>query len=56
MVRAMIDRQLPKLDVSIPSKKEFMALLTEVLAAGKITPIVDRVFPLAEDPQAMRYL
>ncbi len=33
-----------------------MTLLTELLAASKLTPPIDRVFGLAEVPEALRYL
>ena len=48
--------QLPDISFSIPSKKDSMAVLKEFLEAGKITPIVDRTYPLSEVPEAMRYL
>jgi NADPH:quinone reductase-like Zn-dependent oxidoreductase len=31
-------------------------VLKELLEAGKLTPIVDRTFPLSEIPDAIRYL
>jgi NADPH:quinone reductase-like Zn-dependent oxidoreductase len=30
--------------------------LTEFIETGKVTPSIDRVYPLAEAPDAMRYL
>ena len=33
-----------------------LIVLTELIEAGQITPVVDRTFPLAEAPQAIRYL
>jgi len=33
-----------------------MAYLAELLEAGAIKPLIDRTFPLAEVPAAMRYL
>jgi NADPH:quinone reductase-like Zn-dependent oxidoreductase len=33
-----------------------MAVLAEFLEAGKITPIIDMIYPLKEVPEAMRYL
>ncbi len=35
---------------------EDMLVLGELAGAGKVTPTVDRTFPLAEVPEAMRYL
>jgi NADPH:quinone reductase-like Zn-dependent oxidoreductase len=48
--------QLPDLNFSIPSKRDVMAVLAEFLEAGKLTPIIDRTYPLEEVPEAMRYL
>ncbi len=47
---------LPRLSFSIPSKKDVMAVLEEFLEAGKLTPVIDRTYPLKEVPEAMRYL
>jgi NADPH:quinone reductase-like Zn-dependent oxidoreductase len=33
-----------------------LTVLTELIEAGKITPVIDRTFPLSEVPEAMRYL
>jgi NADPH:quinone reductase-like Zn-dependent oxidoreductase len=30
--------------------------LTELIDAGKITPIIDRTYPLSQTPEAIRYL
>ena len=49
-------RQLPPLDFSIPSKSDVMAVLRDLLEAGKLTPVIDRTYPLEEVPEAMRYL
>lgn len=49
-------RQLPELSFSMPTKKESMAVLKELLKAGKITPIIDRTYPLSEVVEAIRYL
>ncbi len=49
-------RQLPKLNFTMPSKKEFMAVLRELIEAGKINPVVDRTFSLEEVSEAIRYL
>jgi len=48
--------QLPDLNFSMPSKKDIMAVLKELLEAGKLTPVIDRTYPLSEVPEAMRYL
>lgn len=48
--------QLPKLGVTTPSKKDAMATLRELLEAGKLTPVIDKTFPLSEAAEAIRYL
>jgi len=37
-------------------RKDDLAALSELLETGKVTPVVDRVYPLAEVADAMRYL
>src|ERR671917_108882 len=48
--------QLPPPNFSMPNKKDSMALLRELLEAGKLTPVVDRSFSLGEVSEAIRYL
>jgi NADPH:quinone reductase-like Zn-dependent oxidoreductase len=48
--------QLPDLSFSMPSKKDSMTHLKELLEAGMITPVIDRTYPLSEVPEAIRYL
>jgi len=38
-----------------PSRAD-LAALSELLESGQITPVVDRTYPLAEVPEAIRYL
>jgi NADPH:quinone reductase-like Zn-dependent oxidoreductase len=38
-----------------PSRED-LQLLTELIEAGKVTPIIDRTYPLSETPEAIRYL
>lgn len=33
-----------------------MLVLKELIEAGKVTPVIDRTYPLSEVPQAIRYL
>jgi NADPH:quinone reductase-like Zn-dependent oxidoreductase len=37
-------------------RHEELELLTELIEAGKITPVVDRTYPLGEAPEAVRDL
>jgi NADPH:quinone reductase-like Zn-dependent oxidoreductase len=35
---------------------EDMIVLKELIESGKVTPIIDRTYPLSEVPEAIRYL
>src|SRR5918911_866175 len=35
---------------------EYMLVLKDLIEAGKVTPVIDRIYPLAEVPKAIRYL
>ena len=37
-------------------RKEDLQLMKELIEAGKVTPVIDRTYPLAEVPDAIRYL
>jgi NADPH:quinone reductase-like Zn-dependent oxidoreductase len=37
-------------------RRDDLAVLSELLAAGNVTPVVDRTYPLSEVPDAIRYL
>jgi NADPH:quinone reductase-like Zn-dependent oxidoreductase len=41
--------------IAIP-KNEDLVVLKELLESGKITPVIDRTYPLSEAPEAFRYL
>jgi NADPH:quinone reductase-like Zn-dependent oxidoreductase len=56
MAMAPFTDHLPRAGVAMPDQRALMAALRELLAAGKITPAIDRTFALAETPQALRYL
>ncbi len=38
-----------------PNKEDLHAL-KELIEAGKVTPVIDRTYPLSEAPEAIRYL
>lgn len=38
-----------------PGKAD-LAVLSDLLATGKVTPVIDRTYPLSETPEAIRYL
>ena len=56
MFFSLFVKQLPKPNFSMPSKKDAMAVFREFLEAGKITPVIDRAYPLTQASEAIRYL
>jgi NADPH:quinone reductase-like Zn-dependent oxidoreductase len=36
--------------------KEDLTILRDLMQAGKVTPVIDRRYPLSEVPEAIRYL
>jgi len=36
--------------------KEDLQVLKELIESGKVSPVIDRTYPLSEAPEAMRYL
>ena len=36
--------------------RENLATLRELAESGKVTPVIDRTYPLSEAPDAIRYL
>jgi NADPH:quinone reductase-like Zn-dependent oxidoreductase len=36
--------------------KEDLIVLKELMEAGKVTPVIDRTYPLSETPEAIRYV
>ncbi len=41
---------------TVKSNRQDMAALKELIEAGKLSPVIDRTYPLAEVPEAIRYL
>ena len=37
-------------------RREDLLELKELIEAGKVTPVIDRTYPLREVPEAIRYL
>ncbi|HSL20326.1 MAG TPA: NAD(P)-dependent alcohol dehydrogenase [Vicinamibacterales bacterium] len=56
MVLARFVRQLRGTGVPMPAKKEAMAVLRELLQAGKITPIIDSTYTLSQAREAFRHM
>jgi len=56
MFLSLFVKQLPKPNFSMPSKKDTMAVFRDFLEAGKITPVIDRTYPLSESSEAIRHL
>jgi NADPH:quinone reductase-like Zn-dependent oxidoreductase len=49
-------RQLRRPGISTPTRGETMEMLRALLEAGKITPIIDRTYPLSQTRDALRRL
>ena len=55
LVLSLFSRRHGRLFVTA-SNHEDMLLLKELIESGKITPVIDRTYPLSETPDAFRYL
>ena len=49
-------KQLRGPGIPMPTKKEAMAVLRELLEAGKITPVIDSTYHLTEAREALRHM
>jgi len=53
MNRFVSQRMLPFLS---HASKDDLLVLKELIEAGKVTPVIDRTYPLSETPEAVRYV
>jgi NADPH:quinone reductase-like Zn-dependent oxidoreductase len=42
--------------LTTPPNREILVALRELIEAGKVTPVIDRTYPLRDVPEAIRYL
>lgn len=56
LARIPFDRHIPRSSFSTPDKKEAIAVLREMVEAGKVRPVVGKTFPLEEAARAIRHL
>ncbi len=56
MVLSRFVKQLRGPGVPTPTKKEAIAVLRELLEAGKLTPAIDSTYPLSEVREAFRHM
>ena len=54
-VRSAFVRQQGRPYLSV-SKNEDLVVLKELIESGKVTPVIDRTYPLSETPEAMGYV
>jgi NADPH:quinone reductase-like Zn-dependent oxidoreductase len=54
LLSRFVSQQVKALFANI--RKEDLVLLKELVEAGKLTPVIDRTYPLSEVPDAIRYL
>jgi NADPH:quinone reductase-like Zn-dependent oxidoreductase len=48
-------KKIGLMETAKPNKKD-LVFIQELLAAGKVVPVIDRTYPLSEVPEAIRYL
>jgi NADPH:quinone reductase-like Zn-dependent oxidoreductase len=58
IIRGQLSRLIGNRVVILTIKPDAQALarLTELAESGKLTPVIDRTYPLTEVPEALRYL
>jgi NADPH:quinone reductase-like Zn-dependent oxidoreductase len=55
LVRSAFMRQQGRPYIAIPNHED-LVVLKELIESGKVTPVIDRTYPLSETPEAFRYL
>ncbi len=55
LVVSLFVRQQGRPYIAIPNNED-LVVLKELIEAGKVTPVIDRTYPLHETPEAFRYL
>ncbi len=55
MVRSFFVRQQGRMYLSMPNRDDLL-VLSELVEAGKLKPVIDRVYTLAEMPEALGYV
>jgi NADPH:quinone reductase-like Zn-dependent oxidoreductase len=55
LVRSLFTRQQGRLFVAVP-KRDTLLVLQDLVESGKLTPVIDRTYPLSDTPEAFRYL
>lgn len=56
MARSAVTPALRGGSLASPDKRRLMTTLAQLLETGKLRVVIDRTFPLAEAPEALRYL
>ena len=55
LVSSLFVRQQGRPYLAIPNNEDLI-FPKELVEAGKVTPVIDRTYPLSETPEAFRYL
>ena len=55
LVLSLFVRQQGRPYIAIPNNED-LVVLNELIEAGKVTPVIDRTYPLSDTPEALRYL
>ena len=56
VARSAVSPQLRGGSFASPDKRQLMGTLVDLMEAGQLRVVVDRIFPLSQAPQAMRHL